>query len=189
MSSTASPTQSKFSAGRWTTESSAAPNARPADLKNDWFPSEQPSLGKRASRALARFLITFCIGAAAMLAWQSYGGAAREMIAGSSPQLGWLAPQAAPVAQTTPDVNAPDVPAAPSPDLEQLKAGLAVLRQSVDRLAAQLAAGQEQMTRDITNLQAAEQDILQKISAPPPRPAATPAHKPVPPPLQAPPVR
>ena len=162
-----------------------------AELKDDRFQRVRPSFARRASRALARFLITFCIGVAATLAWQSYGDAAREMIASSSPQLGWLAPQAAPVAQTAPDMIAPAAPAAPSPDRQQLNAmslGLAVLRQSVD----QLAAGQEQMTRDIAKLRAAEQDILDKISAPPPRPAAAPARKPVPvtpPSPQAPPVR
>jgi hypothetical protein len=130
--------------------------SRWADLKNDQFPSKRPSFRKRASRALARFLITFCIGVAATLAWQSYGGAAREMIASSSPQLSWLAPQAA-RAQTLPTMVAS---AAPSPDQQQLKAmllGLAAMRQSVDQLAAQLAAGQEQMTREITLLRAAQQ--------------------------------
>ena len=84
-----------------------------------------------------------------------------------------MAPSAAPVA---------DAPAAPSPDQEELKAllvGLAGVRQRVDEIAAQLAAGQEQVTRDINNLQAVEQDILDKVSAPPPRPAAT-ARKSVP---------
>jgi len=59
--------------------------------------------------------------------------------------------------------------------------------QSID----QLAAGQEQMTREITKLRVAVQEILDKISMPPPRLPAAPAHKPVPttPPSQAPPVR
>jgi hypothetical protein len=108
------------------------------------------------------------------------------MIASSSPQLGWLAPQTVPVAQTAPNVIAP---AAPSSDLEPLKAmslGLAAMRQSIE----QLAAGQEQMTQDITKLQAAGEDILHKISAPPPQPAAAPAYKPAPlTPQPAPPVR
>jgi len=47
-----------------------------------------PSLGGRASRGLARFLIIFSIGIGATLAWQSYGDAARAMLANSSPQLG-----------------------------------------------------------------------------------------------------
>jgi hypothetical protein len=123
-----------------------------------------------------RFLIAFCVGVAATLAWQSYGDAAREMIAGSSPQLGWLAPQTV-VAQTVPD---PIVAATPSLDKQELKAmslGLAAMRQRVD----QLAASQEQMTRAFTTkLQAAEQNILDKISVSPPQPVAGSARKPVP---------
>ena len=42
-----------------------------------------------------RFLVGVCVGVAATLAWQSYGDAARAMVAGTLPQLGWLAPQAA----------------------------------------------------------------------------------------------
>ena len=150
-----------------------------AELKNNGFLGKRPSLGERASRALARFLISFSIGVAATLVWQSYGDAAREMIASSYPQLAWLAPQAGPVAKTAPDMISPAAPAARSPDQQQLNAmslGVAELRQSVD----QLAAGQEQMTRDITKLQAAEQEILDRISAPPPRPAGTPTRTPVP---------
>ncbi len=96
-----------------------------------------------------RLLIALCIGVAVTLAWQSYGDAAREMIANSSPQLSWLALQTA-VAQTAPDTI---VPTTPSPDPQEIKAisvDLAALRQRVDQLAAQVAAGQEQMTRDFT---------------------------------------
>ena len=173
-----SSTRSDFSAGRRATRPSLDPSPQPADLRN-WFPSERPSLGNRASRALARFLITLCIGVAATLAWQSYGDAAREMIASASPRLAWLAPQAAPVARTAPDVIAQTAPSAPSPDQQQLNAmslSLAAVRQSVD----QLAASQEQMTRDITKLQAATQGILDKISAPQPLPAGATARKPAP---------
>jgi len=127
-----------------------------------------------------RFLIAICVGVAATLAWQSYGDAARQIIANSYPQLAWLAPEAA-VAQTAP---ATILPPNTSSDQQQLKAmslDLAVLRQRVD----QIAAGQDRITRDITaKLQAAEQDILDKISAPVPQPAAAPARKPAPPPLQ-----
>jgi len=134
---------------------------------------QRPSLGKRASRGLTRFLIIFCIGVAATLAWQSYGDAAREMIANSSPQLSWLAPEAAP------DRLAPAPFATPSPELKQLKEmslAFATVRQSVD----QLAASQQQMADGIAKLTADQQQLLQKISAPPPRPAAPPARKPVP---------
>jgi type II secretory pathway component PulM len=170
--------RSDFSTGRRATRPSLDPSLQPADLQN-WFPSERPSLGNRVSRALARFLITLCIGVAATLAWQSYGDEAREMLASASPRLGWLAPQAAPVARTAPDVIAPTAPAAPSRDQQQLNAmslSLAAVRQSVD----QLAAGQEQMTLDITKLQTATQGILDKISAPPPRPVGATTRKPAP---------
>ena len=171
-----SSTRSEFSAGRRATKPSVDPTLQPAELKNDGFSSKR-AVGRKPSLApLARFLVTLCIGVAATLVWQSYGDAGREMIASASPQLGWLAPQAAPVARTAPDVIAP---AAPSPDQQQLNAmllGLAAVRQSVD----QLAAGQEQMTRDITKLQTAAQGIFDKISAPPPRPAGATARKPAP---------
>ena len=103
MSSTLSPALSKldlalheFSKARWATEPSYDAPLQPTDL--DWVASAPSSLGKQASFALARFLIAFCIGVAATLAWQSYGGAARKMIASSSPQPGRSAPQAAPEA-------------------------------------------------------------------------------------------
>jgi hypothetical protein len=168
----------------WGTEPLKDENSRWADSKNDNFPSIRPSRPNRPLRALARFLITFCIGIAATLAWQSYGDAAKEMIANSAPQLSWLAPRAAPE-QIPPNT----VASAPSPDQQQLKAmllGIGAMRQSVD----QLAAAQERMTNEITKMRAAQQEVLDKISAPPPRPAAAPTHKPVPttPPLQ-PPVR
>jgi hypothetical protein len=153
----------------------------PADLL-----AGEPSFPRPASRKRpVRVLITFCLGIAATLAWQSYGDRARGMIANMSPQLGWLAPQAA-HAQTT---GATTTAATPSVDQQEFKAmslNLAAVRQRVDQLAAQLAAGQEQVTRDFTmKLQAAEQDILGKIPAPQ-QAAAAPARRPaVPVPSQA----
>jgi hypothetical protein len=143
---------------------------------SEWqLPARQPV---RVGRVLARFSMTFCIGVVATLAWQSYGDVARDMIARSFPRLGWLAPPPAPIAQAD--------PAAIAPDQEELKAisfGLAGVRQRVDQIAAQLAAGQEQMTGDITTkLNAAEHDILDRISAPPSQPTVAPARKPAPPP-------
>jgi hypothetical protein len=147
-------------------------------------PSIEPSTFRNRG-SFTRILITFCVGVAATLAWQSYGNAAREIIANSYPQLGWLAPQSA-IARTVPDTI---VPPATSPDSQEFKAislDLAALRQKVD----QLAASQQQMTRDFTiGLHAAEQEILDKISVLPSQPAAAPARKPVPTPLQVAPVR
>jgi outer membrane murein-binding lipoprotein Lpp len=146
-----------------------------------------PSLGGRASRGLARFLIIFSIGIGATLAWQSYGDAARAMLANSSPQLGWLAPQTAPLAQTTPSMVTPPAADTASSDLQQLTAAVASMRQSVDQLAAQLAAGQQQVADNIAKLHADEQKILQKLSATPqklsgtpPGATAAPARKPTP---------
>jgi hypothetical protein len=44
---------------------------------------------KRSSRGFTRYLLAFCIGAAATLAWQSYGEAAKQMFAAKAPELGW----------------------------------------------------------------------------------------------------
>jgi hypothetical protein len=85
------------------------------------------------SRALTRFLITFCIGAAT-LTLQSHGDTVREMIANSYPQLGWLAPQA--------------LPDAPTHDLQQLRVmstDLAAARQSVDQLVVQSHRREQQL--------------------------------------------
>jgi len=139
------------------------------------------------------------------------------MIANSYPQLGWLAPQAEPVAQNAPETIALVAPAAPSfdqqliaisfdldgvrQDIDKIAASIAAIQEqmsrSTDRIAteqiarsvAQLMAGQEQMTHEITKLQAVGQYVLYKSSDPPPRPAPAPARNPVPRPSQAPMVR
>ncbi len=171
MSSTLSRTQSEFSTRRWAAEPSIDAPLHPADL--DLLSRKRPSFAKRTSRTLSRLLVTFLVGVGATLGWQSYGDTTREIIASSSPALAWLAPQVASVG--------PTALAVPSPDQEELKSvsfGLAEVRQRVDQIAAQLAAGREQMTRDINRLQAVEQDILDKISAPAPAPAAAPVRRP-----------
>jgi hypothetical protein len=156
------------------------------DWKNDWPSTKRLSLSKRSSRAMVRFLITsvplrfliaICIGVAGTLAWQSYGDVVRQMMANSSPVLGWLAPQPAPFVQVASQQVTPAERATPSPDLQQLKAmspDLAAVRQSVDELAAKL----QQMAGDMATMQAAQQAILRKVatpSPPSPRQAAAPA--------------
>jgi hypothetical protein len=164
--------------------------------------------------SLTGFLITFCVGVAATLGWQSYGDAARELVATSYPQLVWLAPKPAPNTPDAPDISALAVPAASSPDQQQLNAislDLEAVRQSVERIAAsqeqitrtvegitgsqeqltqrvdRIAAGQEQMTRGITKLQEIEQYILYKNSeSPPQQPVPAPARSRAPRPSQAP---
>ena len=166
MSSIPSPTQSEFSPNRRAIPSLEL-SAR-HDLKTAQVLSESLSLKRRAPRAIFRFLIVMCLGIAATLGWQSYGDAAKVIIANSSEQLGWLAP--APVEQAS-DITTPIAVAASSSNIEELKTmslGLTIMRQNVD----QLITGQEQMAREITKLQATEQDVLQKISEPPPKPSA-----------------
>jgi hypothetical protein len=198
-----SPTQSEISRGALQVKKLIEVVAiDPATLRIDRTQSERPRLGKRVLLTLVA--ITFCIGVAATLVWQSRGDAARKAIASAVPRLGWLAPQAIPVTQNTPDIVAPAATAAPSPDQQQSTAmplELDAVRQSVDRIAAgqeqmtrsveriaagqeqmartvgQLADGQEQLTREIAKLQAIEQYILYKNSE-------SPAPKPVPRPSQ-----
>ena len=113
------------------------------------------------------------------------------MIAGWVQQLGWTKPpvvdsKAAPVTQTALETVAPKAPAALSLDPQQVQQIQANIAAAVERYLAdvretveQLAASQDQMMREITKLQAANEEILQKISAPPPQ-RASPARKPTP---------
>jgi SPOR domain len=89
---------SEFSKARWATERSVDAPLQPTDL--DLVAGMPSSPGKQAWLALARFLITFCSGIAATLAWQSYSDAARKTIANSFPQQRSSALQAAPGATT-----------------------------------------------------------------------------------------
>ena len=120
------------------------------------FPNRQPPRRRRASGTYARFLIAFCTGAAVGLLWQSYGDAARGMIANSYPQFGWLAPQPALIARSghSPDIIALAAPAAPASATEKLNAtSLDAMRQSVDRIAAdheQIMHGIDQIATRIT---------------------------------------
>jgi len=152
-----------------------------------------PPRRRHPLRALLRFLLTLGIGVGGTLAWQAYGDMAREMAATAYPeQLSWLMPPAppAPVAATAPAPAAPATVGAaapvPSPDQERLAAislSIADVRRSVDILAAQVVTSQQQTAADIARLQASEQDVIAKLSAPPPRPprpAPAPTHKPAP---------
>jgi len=199
---------SDFSAGLRVTEPPFEATLRPAGVDNDQVPSDRPSLGRRAVRSFARFLLAVCIGVAATLAWQSYGEAAKQMIASWAPQLGWslslpvtnpspgteiAAKQPSPravqaaAADAAPASLDQPAPAAPSPEaVQQLARDLATVREGVE----QLTASQKQMASNIAKLEAAEQEVRHKISAPPPRSAPAPARKPVtalPPPQAAPP--
>jgi hypothetical protein len=109
MSSRLSPTQSKFSR-RWAVPSLEI--SAQHDLERARVSSKPPSRG----RTIFRFVIAFCLGVAATSGWQSYGNAAREMIANWSEQVGRLAP--APDTHAS-DAIAPSPIVASSPEVEE----------------------------------------------------------------------
>jgi hypothetical protein len=104
-------------------------------------------------------------------------------------------PQPALLAQTVPEDVAPTT-AAPSPELTQVLQSMARDLATLGQEIEQLKAGQEQMARDNANTaeqlkasreqmarvlaKASEQNLRPKMSAPPPRPTATPTRRPVP---------
>jgi hypothetical protein len=103
---------------------------RPIDLEPEyiWFPNGQPSARKRP-RWLARFLIAFCTGVAAVLLWQSYG---------------WLAQRPGLAAQNPhpPDVIELAAPAVPFAEkFNAISFDLDAVGQS--KIATTIAAGQE----------------------------------------------
>ncbi len=119
---------------------------------------------------------------------------AKQMIASWVDELGWTkpspdsatsalpavaaAPQPLPVVQTAAEAVAANTPAATSIDSEQAQQiiqTLTALQQSVDGLANT----QQQMARQITSLQAADSEILNRVPAPPPLPPTAPARRPI----------
>ncbi len=131
--------------------------------------SERPSIIRRISRALARFFFVVLIGVGATLAWQSYGDEAEEAVRTWAPSIGWMLP----VSTTKPHVL--DITSAElQQQLKPVAVDLAIVRRSVEQLAAnqdQLARNQEQIVQNIATLQSAEQQLSQKVSLPPSKPA------------------
>jgi hypothetical protein len=129
----------------WADEPSLRATPRIADLKDHPFLGDTPSPRSRFSRALTRFLVVAFIGVGCTLAWQSYGETAKQKLATSAPQLGWVLslaglkpwpaeliaerssgpavqespdlPQAVSAAQVTPDVGTPPTSAARAPEV------------------------------------------------------------------------
>src|SRR6516225_5987292 len=127
------------------------------------------AMERLASRRF-RYLVALCIGVAAILAWQSYGEAAKQIIATRVPELGWspeakqmiaswveqlgwtkppvVESKAAPVTQTAPEMVAPKAPAAPSlnpQQVHQIETDIAAVRQAVERHLADVRATVEQL--------------------------------------------
>jgi hypothetical protein len=171
-------TQSEFFPASLLVKRSVEPRGE-ADLKNDQFPNGRSSLGRLDARdtfallarldplAFARYLIVFFVGVAATLAWHSYRGTAREPIAPASSQSEQQL--------KTMSLNLDAV----RQSVERIAYGIAAGQEQMTRNVGQLASGQEQMMREMSELQTVEQYVLDRISAPPPRPAPTPVSKPV----------
>ena len=169
---------------QWTPDRSTDwPKPRPSDMKNWSTPppsniqkSEKRSIGRRMSRAFARFTIVFLLGIGATLAWQSYRDEAMEMVRTEVPSLAGLLPVS--TAKPPPDDQGSTTASASSPQLERLELSLLVLRRSVEQLALkveQLFAKQDQL--------AAKQDQLSHIATlksveSPPQSRAGPPRKP-----------
>jgi hypothetical protein len=128
-------------------------------------------------RVFVRYLVAICIGVAGTLAWQAYG---KQIVATRAPELGWSPEVKQTIASWTkplagpentaaqPDAVAPTPAASIDPEqVKQMAQSLDELRQTV----GQLAAAQEQFGREMTRLQAADQEILARIPAPPPPPS------------------
>jgi hypothetical protein len=153
-----------------------------SEFSDDWPVEPPPARAARrkpASQGFIGYLITFGAGIAAAFAWQSYGNAARQIIADAHPHLAWLAPPAG-IAQTAPAVIVPPTDFLAPQEMKTISFDLAKMSKKVD----QLAAAQEQTTREITKLQAVEQYVLYRNIEPPPRPAPAPNPAPKPSPAE-----
>jgi hypothetical protein len=171
-----------------------------ADLGDQPYLPERPSIGRRMFRGLVRFCIVFLMGVAATLTWQSEGDQAIELVRTSAPAwapawaMDWIPAARAPTTGSLASgssANAPPVVQAQStPAAQTLAPGAAVPPESLRQIEAmardltgvrhsieQFAARQEDMAQNIATLQAAEQDIKQKIASLP-RPAPAPRRKP-----------
>jgi hypothetical protein len=150
-------------------------SARSSSLKHDQVASDRPPLGRRIFSTVTRFFIAVLIGVGGTLAWQSYSDAAREMVVARAPTLAWL---------LSVSTKKPPAVAATSADPMQQLAPLAYNLDVVRRSVEQLAAKQDQMAQNIAALQAAEEDIRQKMSSTPASPSQPPASIPQPRPPQ-----
>jgi uncharacterized protein HemX len=152
MSATLSPTQ-LFLADELSAEPSSeeALYIHQADLENG---QGQPPPDKRTWLTVVHFLIAAGIGLVAALAWQSHGDAAKETIA--------------PVREISPDLETM------RQSIDALTTSTATNQAHMMRSIDQLAASQEQITREIAKLQEIEQNVLSKNSDHPLQPAPKP---------------
>jgi hypothetical protein len=125
----------------------------------------RPLIGTRIFRSLARFVAAVLIGVSLALAWQSYSEQAKEFARASAPSLAWLLP--AENAKKSPEATA-------SSELMQqmrlIAVDVAIARRNLGQLAAtqeQIAAAQDQISRNIAALQEAAQETRAQTPSPP----------------------
>jgi hypothetical protein len=162
------PTPSEFVADSRHAKPSVDPPAiRLADLKNDLFRSGRSSLGnldplgslgRLNPLVFARYLITFSVGLAVALAWQSYSGATRE-----AASLKAISLDRESLRQSIDRI------------VTSLATGQEQMTRSIERGIDRLAASQEETTREISDLQTVV--LLDRVSALPQRPAPSAAGK------------
>jgi hypothetical protein len=125
----------------------------------------RPSIGARVFRSLARFVAVVLIGVGLTLAWPFYGEQAKEFVTTIAPSLAWLLP--AENVKTAPEATAS------SNLMQQMKliaVDVAIVRRNLGQLAAtqeQIAAAQDQISRNIAALQQVEQETRAQAPSPP----------------------
>lgn len=158
---------------RW---SRSAPQ-RASVFGNNRLAGKRRPLGKRMLHATARFFLAVLIGVAATLSWQAYGDEVQRMVVTRVPSLAWLLPLS-PTPSNTAATSAPDL----AQQLNPIALDLVAIRRQVAQLAAtqgQLAVDQGQIARSVAALQAADQELSQKVSSiAEPKPIHVQAHKP-----------
>jgi hypothetical protein len=173
---------------------SIAPSPQQPNSRSEEVSRNRPSVAKRLFRTgVYGFIITVFVGAA--FVWQSSDGTTKDMAKRWVNSLVWSSPllpnnlppksdvatdavsttsdqppsgttvilPTASASQPTPTSTATEASPDLKKQLEAMASDLAIVR----RIVEQVAARQDQMARDIATLQADEQDVRQKISAPP----------------------
>jgi len=165
---------------------------RAAAVRDIQVTGDRPSIGRKAVRAFTGFLLVACVGVAA-IAWQSYGDAAKQIIARWAPQLVLTSspplenpglpglpeqpnpptiqasaakaapPQPAPLAQTAPEGVAPTA-AALSPESAQLLQSMAGDLATAGQEIKQLKATIEQLKASIEQLKASHEQMSRDIA-------------------------
>jgi hypothetical protein len=139
----------------------------PAAVKNVQVPGDRPSFGRPAVRGFVGLLLAACIGVAAF-AWQSYGDAAKQIIAKLAPQLVLtsslpLENQGLPAQPTPPAVQASAAtatPPQPAPLAHTAAEGVAPTAAALSPESAQLL---QSMARDLATVRQENEQLKASI--------------------------